>query len=1081
MMTHQRPFRFALRLLLLFAICALPFASVQAQSATATLSGTVVDQNGAVVAGANITVTNTATGLSRQATTNDEGGFTVPLLQPSTYNVGAERDGFAPLRVENVVLNVGDQKAIKIQLKAGDVNATVQVQSEAPLIDESPAVGTVVDRQFVENIPLNGRSFQSLIALTPGVVFTKSNAGNEQGQFSVNGQRANANYFTIDGVSANIGTGAQAGFTQSEVGSQPAFTASGGTNGLVSVDALQEFRVLTSTFAPEFGRSPGAQVQIVTRSGTNDFRGTLFEYFRNDVFDANDWFANAIRQPKPATRQNDFGGVIGGPIIKNRTFFFFSYEGLRLRQPQTGITTVPSLNARQTAPASMQPFLNAFPRPNGLDLANNFSQFNATFSNPSVLDSTSIRIDHTINDKLTLFGRYSHAPSDTTQRGGNNRALNFLLQAHLKTQTLTGGATLAIAPNISNELRLNYSKNTGATINQLDTFGGAVLPPDSILFPSSASSQDGLFIFSLTGGTNSSFGLGNQAQTAQRQINLVDTLSIVTGAHQLKFGGDYRRLFPIFTPNQYSQQASFSGGVNQAITGRASSVFVSAFAGTRFPILSNVSLFGQDTWKILPRLTLTYGLRWELNPAPREKNGQDGLAINGIDPATLSLVLPQGTPVFKTTYNNFAPRIGIAYRLSQAAGKETILRGGFGVFYDLGRGLDGYGNSFPSLVSKNLAPAGGIPFPLDPASAAPPPFPSLTPPIIVGTLIKLTDPNLKLPYTYQWNVALEQSLGANQSISVSYVGAAGRRLYYQETLTAPNPSFTAAVFIATNLATSDYNGLQLQFQRRLSHGIQALASYTWSKSLDTVSGDSVQAGDIRRISLDQERGPSDFDVRHTFNSAVTYDIPAPFSTRFAKAILGNFSIDTTFAVRSATPVNVLTGITPTGIPFGLLRPNLIAGVPLYLDDATAPGGRIINNSIPTAAQVAAAGCAPITSTNAKGAFCTPATNVQGTLGRNALRGFGMWQMDVAIRRQFNLTERFKLQLRAEAFNVFNHPNFGDQGANFNGTSTLTNSQFGRSINMLGRSLGSSGIGRGFSPLYQVGGPRSMQFALRLQF
>jgi hypothetical protein len=344
-MTRHHALPFALRPLLLSAFCLLLFLinphslliTAVAQSATATLSGTVEDQNGAVVPGANVIVLNSGTRLQREATTNDQGYFTIPLLPPSTYTVTVRRDGFAPVQIPNLVLNVGDQKALQIQLKAGDVNATVQVVNEAPLISESPAVGTVVDRQFVENLPLNGRTFQSLISLTPGVVVTGTN-GQEQGQFSVNGQRANTNYFTVDGVSANIGSAGQSTLGQAEAGALPGLSAFGSTSNLVSVDALQEFKVLTSTFAPEFGRTPGGQIQILTRAGTNDYHGTLFEYFRNDVFDANDWFNNATRLSKPATRQNDFGGVLGGPLPlprfgeggpsflsgKNRTFFFFS-------------------------------------------------------------------------------------------------------------------------------------------------------------------------------------------------------------------------------------------------------------------------------------------------------------------------------------------------------------------------------------------------------------------------------------------------------------------------------------------------------------------------------------------------------------------------------------------------------------------------------------------------------------------------------------------------------------------------------------------------------------------------------------
>jgi hypothetical protein len=533
-MNRHHPLTFALRSLqhtaLLFALSALPFASAAAQSATATLSGTVTDQNGAVVPGAKITVVNVGTRLQREATTNGEGYFVVLLLPPSNYKVRVEGQGFTPAEIESVILNVGDQKALQIQLKAGDVNATVQVINEAPLIDESPAVATVVDRQFVGNLPLNGRSFQSLIALTPGVVLTKANVS-EQGQFSVNGQRANANYFTVDGVSANVGVGPNLG--QSAGGALPALNAGGGTSNLVSVDALQEFKVQTSTYAPEFGRTPGAQVQILTRSGTNQFRGILFEYFRNEALDANDWFNNSRRLKKPALRQNDFGGVFGGPIIKNRTFFFLSYEGLRLRLPQTQITAVPTVNARQSAPSPIQPLLRAFPLPNGKDLANGLAEFNASYSDPTTLNATSIRIDHTISSKLTLFGRYNYAPSETLQRGVAS-SLSTVRQLLANTQTLTTGATWAITPTISSEFRANYSRTRGAGFLSLDNFGGATPPPDSEIIPSFASSKDSFFSISL--GSGISYSLGKNADNLQRQVNLVNNVAIATGSHQLNSG-----------------------------------------------------------------------------------------------------------------------------------------------------------------------------------------------------------------------------------------------------------------------------------------------------------------------------------------------------------------------------------------------------------------------------------------------------------------------------------------------------------------------------------------------------------------
>lgn len=399
----------------------------------------------------------------------------------------------------------------------------------------------------------------------------------------------------------------------------------------------------------------------------------------------------------------------------------------------------------------------------------------------------------------------------------------------------------------------------------------------------------------------------------------------------------------------------------------------------------------------------------------------------------------------------------MAYQLSQKQGRETVLRGGFGLFYDLGNTslIDNLSFSFPFVRRRILT---NVPFPLTPAQLAPPTISPGAPPDFLTT----SDPNLKLPLTYQWNLALEQSLGADQTVSASYVAAIGRRLLRQETLVNPNPNF-GRVTIAKNTGSSDYHAMQLQYQRRLSKGLQALASYTWSHSIDTGSNDSFSFAPTEQINPRQERGASDFDVRHAFSAAITYNLPTPSVGRVGKAIFGNWSVDTIFRARSATPVNVVTGTAIFGVT-NVLRPDLVIGIPLYLDDSFAAGGRRrINNTVDPNRP----GC--------KGPFCPPSAGRQGSLGRNALRGFSVNQVDFTLRRQFNLAERVKLQFRVEFFNLFNHPNFGDPVNNF------SSGLFGLSTQMLGRSLGAGGQSGGFNPLYQVGGPRSIQLALKLQF
>ena len=1055
---------------------------VKAQSATATLRGIVVDENDAVVPAVNVAVINVSRGILRHAMTDESGDFAVPLLPPGSYTVKAEHEGFNTTEIRDVVLNVSDETSLKITLKVGRVaDQTVEVVESTSSVDEAPGVSTVVDRQFVNNLPLNGKSFQSLITLTPGTVLTKSNNGFEQGQFSVNGQRSNANYFTVDGVSANIAVIASLAPGQASAGSLPGLATTGGTNNLVSIDALQEFKVLTSSYAPEFGRTPGAQVSIVTRAGTNDFHGSLFEYFRNDALDANDWFANSKRLAKPPLRQNDFGFVAGGPVVipgfgegrgaafhngRNHTFFFFSYEGLRLRQPLVGITDVPGLTARQLAAANNSPaapYLKAYPLPTGPDRANGFAEFASSYSNPSTLNATSIRIDHSFNPRFSLFGRYNYAPSESLSRAGDGlRSLNSIRTFANRTQTLTAGATNILTDSAFNELRFNFSNVTGESRSSLDTFGGAIVPADSLLFPSFVSFSDAFFRLSVTGGRNASIQAGTNVSNRQRQFNVVDSLSNVMGSHQLKFGVDYRLLFPVIGIRGYAQTITF-GNINNAVASMASSVQVDAQTGPQELRYTNLSVFAQDAWRAHRRLTLTYGVRWEVNPPPTELNGNAAFAVRGIDNIPTMTLAPRGTELYQTTYNNFAPRVGVVYRLMDDPGNELIVRGGAGVFYDLGNAqtANAYGASFPFTASRRFT---NTLFPISPLQALPP---TITTNLPVTSTIIIFDPHLKLPYSYQWNIALEKSLGAQQSMTATYVAALGRRLLRQDALfngASNNPSFASPSLFTRNTANSNYQALQIQFQRRLSRGLQALISYAWSHSIDIASNDSTANVPAEVININQDRGDSDFDVRHSGSAALTYNIPTNRSMP-ADYLWQDWAVDSIFTARSSTPVNVyFTTIAPFGIY--QLRPNRLAGVPLYIENSAEAGGRRINAA----------------------AFAVQTPTVQGSLGRNAVRGFPFWQLDFALRRQFHLSERIDLQFKAELFNVFNHPNFGDPRfedmslGTASGGQFFSNAAFGRSTSMLGRSLASGGTGTGgLNPLYQVGGPRSIQLSLKAQF
>jgi hypothetical protein len=1039
----------------------------RAQSVSASIGGTVTDPTGAVILGASVRLIEVDRGTQAEVATGNGGFYTFASVRPGHYRIEVEKSGFKQIRLTGVTVNVQDNLEQNFRLAVGAVSDSITVESNAVNVNTTDGtVSTVVDQHLIANLPLNGRSFQTLLMLTPGAVVTAT-AFDDQGQFSVNGQRADANYTTVDGVSANFGVTGYFPLVQTAGGALPALTVLGGTNSLVSVDAMQEFRVQTSSFAPEYGRTPGGQLSIVTRSGANAFHGTAFEYFRNSALDANDWFVNYNRLAKPAERQNDFGGVFSGPIIKDKTFFFFSYEGLRLRQPLTLQTFVPDIASRQQAPAPMQPYLNAYPIPKGAALSNGSAPFNASYSDPSSLDAYSIRVDQVVNSKMSFFGRYNYSPSSLTQRAPNQGyELNLSTTESLSSSvhTFTLGLNLLITPRINNEVRANYSNHRLGTKYAMDNFGGAVPLPDSALFPPGFSSANGLYTLEITG--VGEIVQGKQATDEQRQINLIDNLSVTRGSHQLKFGVDYRWLSPFSSVFAYRQFVQFSGvacptkppctgyALSGTAPGATSTTAAVAASFAYLPaalLVHNFSLYGQDTWKISPRLTMTYGLRWDINPALKGKNSaNDPYTVIGLNnPATMTLA-PRGTSLYETTYGNVAPRVGVAYRVGDESHLGYVLRAGFGIFYDLGSGsLGGVSSYFPFGATKIIPPP--APFPLSASNAAPPAV-TTNPP--VATML-VADPNLKLPRTYEWNAALEQYLGSSQTLSLTYVGAIGRDQLRVTNLFNPNPNFQF-VNVTSNTASSNYNALQVKFDRRLSKGLQALASYTWSHSIDIASTDAFAnylntPGFLADPNID--RGDSDFDIRNSFTAGVTYELPSPQSNSVLHAAFGGWSVDTFILARSAPPVDLIGAISFAAGTALYPRPNVVSGVPLVLYGSQYPGGKSFN----------------------KAAFTAPPNGHQGDFGRNVLRGFGATQIDLAVQRQFPLTEKLRFNFRSEFFNIFNHPNFGAPN------NSLTSPLFGRSTQTLASSLGSGGPNGGFNPLYQIGGPRSIQLALKLQF
>ena len=863
--------------------------SARAQSTSATIIGQVTDSQGRVVPSVQVQAINIETNVVYAGKTNDSGIYVIPHVAPGPYRLLVVKDGFKSINKTDVVLHLQDTLEQNFSLEVGSINESVTVEAGASMLNTTDAsVSTVVDQTYVRNMPLNGRSFQDLILLTPGSVTQTPQTSQvasfvngapvgigQTGEFSVNGQRPESNYYTVDGVSANLGasfgTNMEGGAGAS--GSVPGATALGSTQALVSVDALQEFRVQSSTYSAEYGRNPGGQFAFETKSGTNQWHGTIYDYFRNDALDATDWFNNYLGFKKTTLRQNDFGGTFGGAVRiprlyngKDKTFFFVSYEGLRLVSPHPASPSiVPDATLRANTPSPLNQALNAFPIANGPEVLvscdpatdptcpasgqkqDGLAQFIGSWSNPGSLDSTSVRFDHAVNDKLRLFFRFSDTGSSSSNRGSAGAVSSPSTSAYTM-RTYTAGLSNVFASRLSNDFRLNYSSNTTTLGVGITAFGGST--PVNLLQMSGLGAGSAAVVLLIYDGHF--LELSQQQQSGgQRQWNLVDTVSLALGRHQFKFGADYRRLAPFATiSNPQVLYFYFSESAVEANSGLLS---LHSYAPA-YPLYTNLSAFAQDEWRVSQRLILSVGLRWEVNPAPGVTRGLRPYTVQGSGPDTWMLA-PQGTPLWHTTWFNFAPRLGVAYIFHNAPGRETVVRGGGGVFFDTGQQLGSVGFSGPGFSAGANLPGS---FPV----SGPQQFPSIVNPPVGSQLLLGFAPHLQLPYTLQWNASIEQAFGKSQALTVSYVGSHASRLLQQDIFQPTNNPNSSYIAFVENGLTSDYDSLQTQFRRRLNRGLTALASYTWSHCSDYGSQNYI---------IGYQRGNCDFDIRSNLSAAFSYE------------------------------------------------------------------------------------------------------------------------------------------------------------------------------------------------------------------
>jgi hypothetical protein len=1055
------PRRWTAHLFLLLISLAIP---VRAQVGTANVIGVVVDSTNARIPGAQIKLLNTQTGAENDSTTNEVGVFALAGILPGNYILEVARDGFATAQFTGIILNVGDSREFLIRMQVGPVDQTVTIDAAGLTANTGDAsVSTVVERRFVSNIPLNGRSFQDLITMTPGVLSQTPQAfgryGQNRGDFSVNGQGPDKNEYTVDGISANTNPGILT-FQRKlpSAGDVASTTALGTTQSLASVDALEEFRTLGSTYSAEYGRTPGGQFTLATRSGTNEFHGSIYDYIRNNIFDSTDRFTGVYGALVDVHfRQDDFGAVLGGPVVlphlykgRDRTFFFLSQENLYVSQPTAPlIEYVPSYEVRFSAPAGLRPVLNAFPIPGQVQVVVPPGSLltPATYASqswPSRIHAVSARLDHQFSQKWSSFFRYSDTPSRS-----QSRVLSSLTISRLRSRSFTLGVSNQIFSSLSQDFRMGYT-STHASLhtsidNNFQTSSGLPENPYPDLnklmgVPEGYASVRAEAYIHLPGLGESAIHT-DAATSHLSQWNFRDTVSLQAGHHFLRFGIDERHLVSAIAPPAVTLEADFLSSASVA-SNRPSSVSITKSEPSA-PVFNEFAAFAQDEWRIARPLTLSLGLRWDVDPPPGEAHGQHAYTVKGdpSHPASLRLA-PRGTPLWHTSWYNFAPRAGAAWVIDNREGQELVLRAGAGAFFDTDNGaavqaFGAYGFSTTVTASDGTIPVSPAQFEF---SADP------NPPSTSAAAL-LFPSHLQLPYALQWNVALEKALGRSQTFTTSYVGASGRRQLQSQRidLKGANPQFGELLYFPGNI-TSNYQSLQAKFQRSIASGLEVLGSYTWSHTLDYGSTDSFYP---------LTYGTSNFDVRHNVQAAFTWDTPRLAGRGALGNVLGNWGVDGRVTVRSAFPVTLLgnLSIDPNTGERYYSGVDLLPGRPFYLHGADYPGGRSFNGG-PTVSRPA---------------FVLPQVGQPGDAPRNLVRGFWDYQINLGLRRSLPLYRTVNLQLGAEAFNLLNHPDLGYIDPDIN------DQLFGRATLSLNQSYGPGGS------LYQPGGPRSLQFMVKFTF
>ena len=1107
---RKEPYRIVLIALLL----AMVGTSVYAQADQGRVEGIVKDVSGGLVPGVTIRIHNERTGEERTALTTDEGNYFFNGLKPSTYSIETSLTGFAVTSAKFEVL-VGQARQVNLTIRPGTVSSSVNVESsvqENQIESGSTGLGASVDLREVQQLPINGRNLSQLYLQAPGAQNT--GAGN-YGDIRFNGRAVEQNAIRYDGIESTGIIDAAPGVIGGELASPFRLQS--------SLENVQEFRVESNNYPAELGTGTGGQISVVTKSGSNQIHGSVFEYLRNDALDAR----NTFDMTKPALRMNQFGGSVGGPIVKDKLFFFGSYEGYRLRSGVNFIEAVPSALAKSNAVPAVQPLFDAFRDPKAILLPGastdpNFDIVQLLAKNVVDENSASARFDYHVNPMNTVYVRFFRDQATTTQP---QSVSGRILEIRTTPQNGVLSWQSVISPTMINEVKIGFNEaltrglGIGNVVNGIDTSGIA------IAF-GSAASNSGIPGQGTSTGSATAGGLvrlnsqanGRGAPYTPWTISYIDNFSLTHGKHNMKFGGEYRQVRMYTDRNggityTYSTLAAFQTNTPSNIRYTADlsdpSVFNNGATGQRKAEQNYYIGYAQDEWRLRSNLTLNYGLRYEYYSPLLEAND---LTVQ-FDPKTGTLFPADHTP-YTAVKTNFGPRVGLSYGLTP----KTSLRGGFGIFYGPGQTEDLIQPIESDLINTVLT--GGA-YPLDVAATR---ANFINNPNNRAFAPRAYSSDYKVPERiYQYNVTLQQQLPGKFVTTVAYVGSQGRNLFLR-TITNRIVSVEgstgfvtrefdipqgpgvkpltpyAEIDMKTSGGVDSYNAMQLSVSKRANNGLTLNAQYTLGKSYGTSAGsnEGITASNNAQT-LDEynfDKGYNSFDVRHNFNTSAVYLIPVGSGPgkkdlgSAGNAILGGWEVGTILNARSGVPINVLitrpdvVWLDPAGNVFqtqaaaggvgvatavintpgggntrGTRRPDIVPNVDPIIKD----GGRVYINPA---------------------AFTTPQPGTFGNFPRNGLHGPMLRQADLIFNRKFRTSESTNFEFRTELFNVFNVPNYA------NPASTLPNAlgtaaglvQPGMPFASNTSGIGTFGkIGSTVEKSVGIGTSRQIQFALKFNF